>query len=156
MSTVQEGFDELKQQSRQFLLHTYIKRKPSLGFKRLVSECNGQKVEFQVDFSENATIIAQREIQDAHWSHVQVTLFTAHAWINEGFHLSIVIMSDDLNHTKYSVYPYMQFIFRYLKEKYGIVEIIETFSDRATSQIKQRYLFSNLHFWEMNHDIGLS
>ena len=30
------------------------------------------------------------------------------------------------------------------------------FSDGATSQFKQRYLFSNLHSWEMEHDIELS
>ena len=30
------------------------------------------------------------------------------------------------------------------------------FSDSATSQLKQRYHFSNLHSWEMEHDIKLS
>lgn len=156
MSTVQEAFDELKQQSKHFLLHTYIKRKQSCAFKWLVSECNGQKIILQVDFSENATITAQREIQAEYWSHVQVTIFTAHAWIKEGVNLSIAIVSDDLNHTKYSVYTYMQFIFGCLKEKYASIETIDIFSDGASSQFKQRYLFSNLHSWEMEHDVKLS
>ena len=154
-STVQEAFNELKRQSKHFLLHTYIKRKQSFAFKQLVSECNGQKIVLQVDFSENATITAQREIQAAHWCHTQVTIFTAHAWINEEMNLSIVIVSDDLNHTKYSVYTYMQFIFICLKEKYVSIETIDIFSDGAASQFKQRYLFSNLHSWEMEHDIKL-
>ena len=156
MSTVQEAFNELKRQFKHFLLHTYIKRKQSFAFKQLVSECNGQKIVLQVDFSENATITAQREIQAAHWCHAQVTIFTAHAWINEEMNLSIVIVSDDLNHTKYSVYTYMQFIFICLKEKYVSIETIAIFSDGAASQFKQRYLFSNLHSWEMEHDIKLS
>ena len=66
-----------------------------------------------VDFSENATIAIQREVQSAHWNHGQATLFTAHAWIKarsgdtetaEG--RSMVIVSDDLNHTKYSICVY--------------------------------------------------
>ena len=91
----------------------------------------------QVDFSENATITAQRDIQAAHWCHAQVTIFTVHAWINEEMNLSIVIVSDDLNHTKYSVYTFMQFIFICLKEKYVSIETIDIFSDGAASQFKQ-------------------
>ena len=49
----------------------------------------------QVDFSKNVPIAAQREIQAAHWCHVQVTIFIAHAPINEEVNLSLVIVSDD-------------------------------------------------------------
>ncbi len=38
------------------------------------------RVVLQVDFSENATIMSQNEIQSAHWNYNQATLFTAHAW----------------------------------------------------------------------------
>ena len=65
--------------------------------------------------------------------------------------LSIVIVSDDLNHTKYSVYSYMQFIFICLKEKFVSIETIDLFSDGAASQFKQRYLFQicTLGKWNM-------
>ena len=69
----------------------------------LVSKCSEENVVLQVDFSENATIASQNETQSAHWSHGQATLFTAHAWIKDGSE-SFVLVSDDLNHTKYSVY----------------------------------------------------
>ena len=109
----------------------------------------------QVDFSKNATIVAQREIQVAHQCHAQVTTFKARAWINEEVNLSIVIVSADLNHTNYSVYTYMHFIFIFLKEKYASIKTIvigiDKCSDGATSQYKQRYLFSNLHSCEMEH-----
>ena len=99
---------ELKQQSKQFSIAHVHQEKAVLCFQ-MTGERNGQKTALQVDFSENATITAQREVQAVHWCHIQVTVFTAHAWINEGVNLNIVIMSDDPNHTKYSVYTYMHF-----------------------------------------------
>ena len=79
------------------------------SFKSLVEGCDGKNVVLQVDFSENATIASQREIQSAHWNHGQATLFTAHVWIKAGSEdtgaesKSMVTVSDDLNHTKYSI-----------------------------------------------------
>ena len=80
--------------------------------------------------------------------HSQATLFTAHAWINQDCKESIVIISDDLNHTKNAVYTFMSFLYNHLTNKYPTIETINTFSDGAASQFKQRYLFSNLHTWE--------
>jgi len=111
-------------------------------------------VYFQVDFSENATILNQDEIQSAHWTHSQVTLFTAHAWganISEG----LVFVSDCLQHTKVAVYSFMNEIFNHLKLKYPTTQSIAVFSDGAASQFKQRFLFSNLHKWEQEHGIQL-
>ena len=107
--TVEECFLELKAQVRPFLLHIHVKRKQSASFKSLVEECDGSSVVLQVGFSENATI-ARREIQSAHWNHGQATLFKVHAWIRHygSDTCSIVIVSDDLNHTKHSVYIFMQ------------------------------------------------
>ena len=118
--TVEECFLELKVQVCPFLLHTYVKRKQSESFKFLVNECDDSSVVLQVDFSENATIASQREIQSVHWNNGQATLFTAHAWIrHDGSDTcSMVIVSDDLNHTKHSVYIFMQLIFTHLKPSF--------------------------------------
>ncbi len=125
--TVEECFLELKTQVQPFLLHTYVKREQSASFKSLVKECDGNSVVLQVDFSENATIASQREIQSAHWNHGQAT----YAWIShdESDTFSMVIISDDLNHTKHNVYVFMQCILTHLKASY------------STSQFKQRFLF---------------
>ncbi len=152
--TAEECFLELKGQVRPFLLHTYTKRNQSASFKSLVAKCNGKSVVLQVDFSENATIASQREIQSAHWNHGQATLFTAHAW-SESQSCSMVIVSDDFNHTKHSVYVYMQSIFAQLMASYPSIEKIDVFSDGPTSQFKQRFLFSNLYGWEMEHDLKI-
>lgn len=102
----------------------------------------------QVDFSENAAIISQNEIQAAHWTHGQATLFTAHAWVSQGVTESTVLILDNLSHTKVSVYTFMEAIFQHLKEKFPTIHDIAVFSDGASSQFKQRFLFANLFLWE--------
>jgi hypothetical protein len=49
----------------------------------------------------------------------------------------------------------MQHIFRYLKATFPNIEHINVFSDGPTSQFKQRFLFLNLHAWEMEHDLKM-
>ena len=39
------------------------------------AECNESSVVLQLDFSENASLLQQNEIQSAHWTHKQVTVF---------------------------------------------------------------------------------
>ncbi|ELU17965.1 hypothetical protein CAPTEDRAFT_215629, partial [Capitella teleta] len=121
---------------------------------RKIADCSPTEIVLQVDFSENATILNQDEIQSAHWTHSQATLFTAHAWgadTNEG----LVIVSDCLQHTKITVFTCMEEIFTHLKSKHSSVKKICVFSDGAASQFKQRFLFSNLHLWEQQHSIKL-
>ena len=86
-------------------------------FAKLIAECNESSVALQVDFSENASLLQQNEIQSAHWTHKQVTVFTAHAWIGGGVYHSFIIESDSLNHTKEAVYTFKSVLFRKLLEK---------------------------------------
>ena len=67
----------------------------------------------------------------------------------------MVIISDDLNHTKYCIFVFMQCIFRSLRAKFPSIQAINIFSDGPTSRFKQRFLFSNLHHWEQDHDITI-
>lgn len=52
--------------------------------------------------------MSQREVQSAHWGHSQATLFTGHVWVSSNPESkkaeSLVIVSDDLTHAKYSIY----------------------------------------------------
>ena len=83
------------------------------------------------------------------------TLFTAHVWISDSESESIVFVSDDLNHTKYSVYVFMDYIIDYLKKKFSSINTLNIFSDGAGSQFKQKFLFSNLYHWEQEHQLNL-
>ena len=90
--TVDIIFNELKKQLNTFLLHTFVKREQAATFNSLKSSSDGISIVLQVDFSENVMIVAQKEVQSAHWHHPQATLFTAHAWINNDNNFSMVII----------------------------------------------------------------
>ena len=115
-------------------------------------ESNGENVVLQLDFSENASLQNQDAVQACHWHHGQATIFTACAWTdNENDKSeSMVVVSDDLQHSKIGVYSYVTYILNHLKENYPSIKCIDVFYDGASSQFKQKYLFSNLHLWEDN------
>ena len=154
-ATIHDIFDALRAQLNDFLVHRFIKRNQAAHFAQLIAGCDGCSVVLQVDFSENATLLQQDEIQSAHWTHKQVTIFTAHTWIDKHVKESFAIVSDNLNHTKEAVYTFMSFLFSKLTEKYKSIKVINVFSDGAASQLKQRYLFSNCHEWENEFSMKL-
>ena len=61
---------------------------------------NGDDAALQVDFSENASLMNQNEVQSAHWCHGQATVITACVWICEH-------ITDELQHTKLNVFTFM-------------------------------------------------
>ena len=142
-STVHAAFVELQSQLKAFLVHVYVKRKQAAYRDMLIENVNGEKIVLQVDFSENASLAHQNEAQSAHWSH-------GHTWVQTkpDTRESYVIVSDELQHGKMSVYAFMTHILTDLKQKYPTVQQIDVFSDGASSQFKQRFLFSNLQMWE--------
>ena len=153
--TVDAVFNELKKQLSTFLLHTFVKRKQAASFDSLKNSCDGKSIVLQVDFSENVTIAAQKEVQAAHWHHAQATIFTTYTWINNATNFSTVVISDDLKHTKHSIFVFMQCIFQSLRAKFPSIETVNVFIDGPTSQFKQRFFFSNLHYWEQDHGISI-
>ena len=142
--TVDEAFSELQGQLEPFLMHVYIKRKQFSYMQQCKQSCNGKKICLQVDFSENASLQHQNEIQSAHWNHSQATLFTAYAWIDSENKESFAIVSNDLDHTKQSVYSFKRFLLATLCEKYPSINQVDIFSDGAASQFKQRFFFCKL------------
>ena len=148
-------FEDLRNQLPSFLVHRFVKRKQQAHFLIIIDECDFTAVVFQVDFSENATLLEQNEVQSSHWTHKQVTIFTAHAWIKKHVKESFAIISDYLNHTKDAVYTFMSKLSDYLVKTYSSIKLINVFSDGASSQFKQRYLFSNLYEWEKEFSINL-
>jgi len=69
---------------------------------------------------------------------------------------SFVLVSDKLQYTKLSVYAFTDHLIKFLKNKYAAIRKINVFSDGASSQFKQRYLFSNLYLWEQKYEITLA
>ena len=69
----------------------------------------------QVDFAENYNIIPQDEIQSAHWSHQQITLFTSCARLHGNVIRSFIIISDELIHDKFAVWTFLKSVVGTLK-----------------------------------------
>ena len=134
VATVGDAFSELKSQLRHFLIHTYVKRRQAAHFSNSILQSSEKSLVLQVDFSENATIGSQNEIQSGHWNHSQATLLTAHAWACDGKNESFVLISDLLTHNKERVYAFMTHIFRFLRENFELLEEINIFSDGTGSQ----------------------
>ena len=132
---------------KSFLVHVYVKRHQAASMQKLKSSANGIDVVLQVDFLKNASLQNQNEIQSCYWSHGQATIFTGYAWIkaenndNDNLQLqpiseSVVIVSDDLQHTKVAIYEYMTYSFTYLTTKYPEIKKLHVSSDGASSQFK--------------------
>ena len=100
--------------------------------KNMQNSVDGIKVFLQVDFSEKAFLVSQNEIQSAHWYYEQVTIFTAHAWIKDDTTESFVIVSDELQHNKLSLYAFMCHIFSELRNKYIHLSKRSMFSNLCT------------------------
>jgi hypothetical protein len=132
------------------LKHTFVKRKQFQHFEHLKERVDGKSVVLQVDFSENFSFREQNEIQAAHWSNAQCTLFTAFAWLGRNETQSYVLVSDNLDHGKVSVYTYLNDILKDMKLKNPDIDEVHIFSDGAASQFKQRFLFSNLVLFQKN------
>jgi len=64
------------------LIHIFAKRKQAAHMDKMIAQCDMEDIVLEVNFSENATIASQHEIQSANWSHGQATLFTGYAWID--------------------------------------------------------------------------
>ena len=122
-----EVFTKLQDKLKAFLVHVYVKRKQSEHMKNMKNSVDGIKVFLQVDFSEKASLVSQNEIQSAHWYYEQVTIFTAHAWRKDDTTESFVIVSDELQHNKLSLYAFMCHIFSELRNKYSSIKEINVF-----------------------------
>ncbi|KAJ8887156.1 hypothetical protein PR048_013371, partial [Dryococelus australis] len=69
----------------------------------------------QIGFAENYTLTEQDEIQSHYWSKHQVTIFTCCVWHLDKVYFFAVI-SDDLRHSKVSVWVFMQSLLIELKK----------------------------------------
>ena len=126
-SSVAEVFAHLKHKLRSFLIHVYINHKQAAHMRMLKESADGTTILLQVDFSENASLQSQNEIQSCHWSHGQATLFTAYAWIANGASENFVLDSDELRHTKLSAFSFTDYLIKFLLDKYAAIKKINVF-----------------------------
>ena len=137
-----------------FLEHCFVKREQAKVYneERLLATSSNFKPNvavIQVDFSENFTCSAQDEVQSFHWVQPQVSLFTIAAWYS-GEHHPMVIVSDNLDHTKQTVVAYMD---RILEEIPKEINKVSVWSDGPSSQFKNRYIAASLKVLQKKHKL---
>lgn len=113
--TVQQCVAVLETKISPFLLHTWIKREQSKYFEDLKENVSSSNVVIQVDYSQNFSISFQDEIQSAHWSKEQLSVFTAHVWLSDSTSKSFAFVSDDSRHNKYTVNACLERLFTTLQ-----------------------------------------
>ena len=149
--TINDALASLEGKLPYFLKHVFIKRKQSTYFKETLAHLGEEECVVQVDFAENYGCAYQDEIQTAHWSQNQVTLFTVAVWTkeeeaSENVCESNVIISDDKDHDKKSVAAFMWRIMNEcVIQKHPNVNKVKVFSDGPSSQFKNRFIVNFLH-----------
>ncbi|KAG8180555.1 hypothetical protein JTE90_018175 [Oedothorax gibbosus] len=75
--TLDDAINTLEEQIPSFLEHCFIKQSQSEYFQDSKKNVSEKKCLLQVDFCENFTIMQQDEVQSAHWTNDQVSIYTA-------------------------------------------------------------------------------
>ena len=134
---------QLHKELKPFKVHVLVKQHQEVEFNRLRTCDIDTNLLLQFDFSENAEIQEQDEVQTAHWWHLQVSLFTACAWV-QGQSSSFVVVTDYMHHDKYMSMIATIKILKELIIKYPTVNTLHLFSDGAAQHFKQRFFFNGV------------
>lgn len=144
---MQDIVNSMDSQLLKFKTHFYVKNVQSAYFRNKKENIPYSEAVLQIDFAENFAIVAQNEIQSAHWRHKQATVFTACSWIRNDEKtksFSYVVISDDLTHSKYCVWLFIRSILKDLVQRNPHLKIVHIFSDGCAAQFKNRYNLSNI------------
>ena len=71
-----------------------VKRQQARFFKKKIEHLTEEEAVVQVDFAENFSCKYQGEVQSAHWSQDQVTLFTVAIWTKSGDKTAVVNLTS--------------------------------------------------------------
>lgn len=153
--SVDEFMDILGEKLMKLKTHDFFAKSQSVFVKDLKG--NLQEGEFLVscDFAENYGFVVQNSAQSFHWNNNQATVFTVVVYYkdnNELKHLSIAIISDNLNHDTVSVYEYQKIIISHLKTLFTVKKIYYL-TDGAGQHFKNKSNFQNLLYHEKDFGI---
>ena len=152
---IHEFMDILGEKLSKLKTHDFFAKKQFI-FTNDLKE-NLQEGEFIIccDFAENYAFVIQNSTQSFHWNNNQATIFTVVVYYKENDelkHVSIAIISDNLNHDTISVYEYQKIIITYLKNHFRVYKIYYV-TDGAGQHFKNKTSFHNLLFHEKDFGI---
>lgn len=149
--TVEDACTELQNQLPIYKKHCFVKKVQGEYFEKKKLNLSEDDIVIQIDFAENYSNVAQDEIQSAHWTHDQITVFTCCAWSKNKTN-SYVVVSDDLSHDKFAVWTFLKEIINKLKEEFTFKNVI-LFSDGCAAQFKNKFTLSNLCFFKKDFGV---
>ncbi|CAF3474628.1 unnamed protein product [Rotaria socialis] len=110
--TVIQCVKQLQRKTPQYLWDVFVKRKQSGYFDHIKENADDTTVVCQVDYTESYTLQDQDQIQSAHWSKKQVSIFTAYIWMGgsgwDGYSFGFV--SNLKKHDKFTVITYLEIL----------------------------------------------
>ena len=123
---VHEFMDILGKKLMKLKTHDFFAKKQSLIVNNVKS--NLQEGEFLVccDFADNYAFVIQNSTQSFHWNNNQATVFTVIVYYNQNDelkHISIAVISDNLNHDTIAVYEYQKIVISYLKTNFAVKKV---------------------------------
>ena len=153
--TTADLFEHVKTLLPQFLEHCFVKRTQSEQYQiernHIAKPLNKAEALMQVDFSKNYTCMLQDEVQGAHWSKKEVSLLTAAIWFHAKLHPTALV-SDNLDHSKETIIPYMNIIFEMLPD---LVQMVSIWSNGPSSQFKKRFMVAAVPLLERKFKKGI-
>lgn len=154
--TIMDLIKYIIQISPAFLKHQYIKNEQSKCFNSIdrveIDSTNFQNIALlQIDFSENFACEAQDETQTGHWNQKQISLFTCGLYHRDLFK-STVIVSDNLEHSKETILPFLHEIIRMMPKT---VKILKIWSDGPSSQFKNKFVGAMILLFEKLFNIQI-
>jgi hypothetical protein len=136
--------DKIDDQWPVILHHHYVKEQQKQYINEIKKKSNDKDyLVITCDFAENYTLVAQREVQSAHWNQQQVAIFTIHVKVGD-LHLNIAGISDYLDHDTVFVHCCQRKITTMIKDKFPLVQKIIYVSDGAAMHFKNKYNMYNL------------
>ena len=147
-STPVEDFIELLVYSIDNLTtHSFIAKSQAQYLKKRKEELGESECIILLDFAENYSFVVQDAIQGYHWNKDQFTLHPCVIYYrrhNELQHISLCIISDDLNHDVPFVYELLRLVTNLIKENLPETKQIEYFNDGCAGHYKTYKNFLNL------------
>ena len=147
------ALEELMKKLAHFKIHSFVKKVQSEYFQSKKKSLTENSAVLQIDFAENYSMISQDEIQSAHWSHSQISIFTCGLWLCDNVFKPYIIVSNDLSHNKYAVCVFLDRIIEEIKKEMPAVKHLLIFSDNCTGQFKNRFVLSNICHMQNHHGL---
>lgn len=126
--------------------HDFFAKKQSLYVNNLKENLEEGEFIVCVDFAENYAFVVQNSTQSFHWNNNQATIFTVVVYYKENKnlkHVSLAVISDNLNHDTVAVYEYQKIVIHYLKSNFTVNKIYYL-TDGAGQHFKNKNNMQNL------------